>query len=343
MPSAFRQRLRISGRNQRVERDRRPEDARMRVLVVTNMYPSVEEPWLGCFVKEQIEDLRALGFEMHVLHFDGRRDWRNYIRAARDVRSLSDRDGIDLVHAHYGLTGATALVQRTLPVITTFHGSDFTGAVPWQANVSRVVARLCTPIFVSEEATRRLRIPTAAVIPAGVDTQLFVPHDRAWARAALGWAEGGPYVLLAGARGSPLKRADLFDAAMREARRTVPKLRPVSLEGFGRADVALVMNAVDVTVMTSDWEGSPVAIKESLACMTPVVSVPVGDVPQVIAGLPGCAIVPRDPYLIANAVLQALDADRRQELRERAESFSRKQVAERVAAVYRDVAGARRA
>jgi teichuronic acid biosynthesis glycosyltransferase TuaC len=314
----------------------------MRILILTNMYPSAREPWFGCFVKEQVDDLRALGFAIRVLHFDGRRDWRNYVRAAHDVRSLSDRDVFDLVHAHYGLTGAVALAQRVVPVITTFHGSDFTGAVPWQARLSWVVARLCTPIFVSEEGTQRLRIPTADVIPAGVDMDLFVPHDRVQARTALGWAEDAQYALLAGARRSALKRADLFDEAIRHARRACPNLQAVSLEGFSRSDVALVMNAVDVTVMTSDSEGSPVAIKESLACMTPVVSVSVGDVPQVLDGLPGCAVVPRDPHLIGRAVLNALDAERRQELRQRAERFSRKQVAARIAAVYRDVAGGRR-
>jgi glycosyltransferase involved in cell wall biosynthesis len=315
----------------------------MKVLILTNMFPTAEEPWFGSFVKDQVEDLRSLGLEIHVVHFDGRRDWRNYIRAARTMRSRSDFDEIDLVHAHYGLTGAVALVQRKVPVITTFHGSDFTGAVPWQAGVSWVVARLSVPVFVSVEGARRLRIPEAAIIPAGVDMQLFVPEDRVQARAKLRWVKDGRYALLAGARRSPIKRADLFDEAVREVRRVVPDVIPVSLEGFSRADVALVMNAVDVTVMTSDWEGSPVAIKESLACMTPVVSVRVGDVPMVIDGLPGCAIVPREPRLIAKAVLQAFEADRREELRDRARRFSRKEMAERLAALYGEIIGGRRA
>ena len=128
-----------------------------------------------------------------------------------------------------------------------------------------------------------------AVIPAGVDTELFVPRERADARRALGWAPDRRYVLFPGSRRDPGKRADLFDAVLREARRTAPDLEGVSLEGFSRREVALVMNAVDVTLMTSDREGSPVTIKESLACMTPVVSVAVGDVAELIAGLPGCA------------------------------------------------------
>jgi glycosyltransferase involved in cell wall biosynthesis len=99
------------------------------------------------------------------------------------------------------------------------------------------------------------------------------------------------------------------------------------------------MNAIDVTLMTSDREGSPVAIKESLACMTPVVSVPVGDVPELIAQLPGCAIVPREPAELAKAVLAALEAGRHVELRQRAEQFSRGRVAERISVLYDAVAG----
>lgn len=30
----------------------------------------------------------------------------------------------DLIHAHYGLSGLLANLQRKVPVVTTFHGSD---------------------------------------------------------------------------------------------------------------------------------------------------------------------------------------------------------------------------
>ena len=310
------------------------QPASLRVLLVTNMYPTEDEPWFGCFIRDQAEDLNALGLDVRVLSFDGRRDRLNYLRAARKVRELVGRERFDVVHAHYGLTGAVATLQRKAPLVTTFHGSDYNGWSPWQRYVSWFVARRSTPIVMSDEGRSALGRPSAAVIPCGVDTELFTPLDRRAARRKLEWQEDGHYVLFPGSRANRRKRADLFDATVAEARKEVPLLRDVALEGLSREHVALAMAAADVTVMTSDAEGSPVAVRESLSCMTPVVSVEVGDVLEVVANLRGCSIHPRDPRALARGVLDAIAAGKHSELRERAERFSRRVVAERVAAVY---------
>jgi len=304
----------------------------VKILTVTNMYPTPSEPWFGSFVKDQIEALRRLGVSVDVFHFDGRRDWRAYGTAARAVRRLVAQGDFDLIHAHYGLTGAVALCQRSVPVVTTFHGSD-SAPVAWQRRVSWVVARRSTPIFVAAENARRLGLPDALVLPVGVDTALFQPTDRAGARAALGWEQGPTYVLLPGARSNPIKRADLFDRVVDLVGRRLPDVQGVSLDGYSRQDVANVMNAVDVVLLTSDWEGSPVAVKEALACTTPVVSVPVGDVPALLAGLPGCLIAPRDPRMLADAVVAARTV-RDPALRSRALEFSYERVATQILEVY---------
>jgi teichuronic acid biosynthesis glycosyltransferase TuaC len=308
----------------------------MRVLVVTNMYPTDAEPSFGSFVKDQIKALRRLDVCVRVLAFDGRRDWRAYATAARAVRRLVSQADFDLVHAHYGLTGAAALGQRKVPTVVTFHGSD-TGYVRWQAWVSRVVARLVTPVFVSRDGARRLGCPDAAVIPAGVDAKHFRPRPAAEARGMLGWPERGRYVLLPGSRANPVKGSRLFDSVVGEVRRRVPDVTPISFEGFTRDEAVNVMNAVDVTLMTSDFEGSPVSIKESLACMTPVVSVPVGDLPELLAGLPGCAVAPRDSVALADAVLTAFGCGRDPTLRRRAETYSLERVAARILELYSSV------
>jgi glycosyltransferase involved in cell wall biosynthesis len=318
-------------------------DHRIRVVVLTNMYPTANEPHFGCFVKDQVDDLRRLGVDVSVLAFDGRARKHRYLTTASRLRQALRHGRCDLVHAHYGLSGMVASLQLATPVVTTFHGSD--ASVPWQRNVSRLVARRTQPIAVAPVIAANLRVPDAPVIPCAVDLDLFRPLDRAAARRALGWPVGGPCVLFPGDRRDRSKvtnkRVDVFDALIDRLRRSGVGAVPASLDGLSREQVALAMNAADVVVVTSMSEGAPVVVKESLACQTPVVSVAVGDVSTVIAGLPGCAIVRRDPEALARAVGRALRVPRDPRLREAMHGYGREPIAERVLQVYRRLVAVR--
>jgi hypothetical protein len=306
----------------------------MKILTLTNMYPTPAEPWFGCFVRDQVEDLRALGADVTVLSFDGRRSRAAYaVGLARTRRAA--RRGYNLIHAHYGLTGAVALGQRRLPVATTFWGSD--GNIPWQALVSRAVARRTAAVCVTPALAEKLGVPDATIVPGGVDLVRFGPRDRREARTTLGWAPELPYALFPSRRTNAVKRFDLFEAAVDEARRQLPALQTATLDGLDRDGVATAMAAADVTVLTSDSEGSPVTVKESLASETPVVSVAVGDVPAVLAGLPGCAICERDPSLLGRAIASAIETPSTGALRDRAESYGRERAAARLLDLFQTV------
>jgi glycosyltransferase involved in cell wall biosynthesis len=301
------------------------------------MYPTAAEPEFGCFVKDQVDDLRALGVVVDVLSFDGRARRSRYLGAAPQLRLRMRGRRYDIVHAHYGLTGAVAALQLRAPVVTTFHGSD--AWIPWQRAVSRAVARRTQPIAVAPVIAASLGVRDAPVIPCAVDLDRFVPVDRAAARRSLAWPTDRPCVLLPAARRDATKvfrkQVHLFDAAVDRLHAEGGPVFAAALDGLSREQVALAMGAADVAVMTSLWEGAPVGVKEALACQTPVVSVTVGDVPEVIAGLPGCAVVPRDPGALAAAMKTALNAGRSTRLRESMEVYGRRQIAERVIGVYR--------
>jgi glycosyltransferase involved in cell wall biosynthesis len=312
-------------------------DPGIRVLVLTNMYPTETEPHFGCFVKDQVDDLRRLGVDLSVLAFDGRSRKRRYLAAVPQLREALRRDCSDIVHAHYGLSGAIAALQLAAPVVTTFHGSD--AAISWQRRLSRLVAKVTQPIAVAPIVSANLGIPDAPVIPCAVDLDAFAPIDRVEARRALGWPAAGPCVLFPAARNDRKKvsnkRVDVFDAVIERLRRREPGVAAASLDDLSRKQVALAMNAADVTVVTSMWEGAPVVVKESLACQTPVVSVAVGDVSEVVAGLPGCAVVQRDPDALVNAVGTALRSERHPQLRDAMQVYRRQSIARRVLHVYR--------
>ena len=101
----------------------------MRVLVVTSMYPTPSRPSLGGFVRDQVEALREIdGLEIELFAFEPG-GWRRFARAGRDLRRAHGGDTFDLVHAHYGLTGFTALSlgRRVQPRERESNSSYFAG------------------------------------------------------------------------------------------------------------------------------------------------------------------------------------------------------------------------
>jgi glycosyltransferase involved in cell wall biosynthesis len=50
------------------------------------------------------------------------------------------------------------------------------------------------------------------------------------------------------------------------------------------------MNACNLHLMTSDFEGSPNSVKECLCCNVPVVCTPVGNVPEMMGDIQGCYV-----------------------------------------------------
>ncbi len=73
-----------------------------------------------------------------------------------------------------------------------------------------------------------------------------------------------------------------------------------------REDAMEILRAMDASVLTSDTEGSPNAVLESLAVGTPIVSVDVGDVRRMIGSGGGIVSSDRDPEKLANYLLTIL-------------------------------------
>jgi glycosyltransferase involved in cell wall biosynthesis len=81
-----------------------------------------------------------------------------------------------------------------------------------------------------------------------------------------------------------------------------------------RADVADILNASDMFVLSSRWEGNPMSVMEAMASGLPVVSTAVGGVPELVRdGETGLLVPSEDAGALAQAI-QALvdDSARRQ-------------------------------
>lgn len=271
----------------------------MKVLIVANNKPGHFSP----FVMEQVEALKKLGVEFDFYGVDGK-GASGYLANLIPLKKKIHEFHPDLLHAHYGHSGLLANLQRTVPVVTTYHGSDV-HTKGLNLSISKVTARYSAyNIFVSPWLLELSGYhgENKSVIPCGVSTTTFFPMERAEARKQLGWDANENYVLFAGAFDNEVKNSTLAKAAIS----LVPNTKLVELRGYSREQVNLLANAANCLLMTSHREGSPVVIKEALACGTPIVSVDVGDVKEVLADVDGCFISTYDAKNIATHIKQAL-------------------------------------
>lgn len=255
----------------------------MRILVVASFNKGRFAP----FILEQVEALLKLGCEFDWFGLQGK-GLRGYLKNLPALKKKIESFRPDVIHAHYGLSGLFANLQRKSPVVTTYHGSDINDkkVLPF----SRVAMKLSAwNVFVSRK-TLEIAKPKRNydLLPCGIDFSDLQSTSRFEARKKMGLKDNKKYVLFAGAFDNQVKNAPL-------AKKVVGQLQDESVEllelkGYSRNEVTLLMCAADAFLMTSFSEGSPQVVKEAMACGCPIVSVDVGDVRERTDGVDGCFI-----------------------------------------------------
>jgi len=187
----------------------------------------------------------------------------------------------------------------------------------------------------------RLRLASAEIIPNGVDFNAFRPIDRNEARRALGLDQQKKYVLFPYDPTEQRKRYDLIQMAVAKAQTSDPAIEILHARGVPRERMPLYMNAADVLVLASVFEGSPNAVKEAMAVNLPVVAVDVGDVRELIGHTEGCYIVLREAEPMAEKIVEVCGRPERTRGREDIARLSIENVARQVVKVYARVTGQR--
>jgi glycosyltransferase involved in cell wall biosynthesis len=272
----------------------------MRILVVASHNQGDFAP----FIIEQAQALEAVGCIIDFFGVEGK-GIKGYLNNLSALKRKIMVFQPDVVHAHYGLSGLLACMQRKVPVVVTFHGSDIND--PRVLRFSKRAMRLSAwNVFVSRK-TLEIAHPKRnyTLLPCGVNMNGSQQTDREEARELLGLSVDKPYVLFAGAFDVEVKNAPL-------AKETVALLNDSTIEllelkGYSRKEVTLLMCAADAFLMTSFTEGSPQVIKEALACGCPIVSVDVGDVKERVDGVEGCYVsTTREPLELAGLLQKAM-------------------------------------
>lgn len=304
----------------------------MRVLIVTNMWPSAERPELGSFVRDQLEALRALEdpeLELECFAFAP----GGYAAAARELRRQYGKQRFDVVHAHFGLTAWPSFVVPAEVRGLTLHGTDL------RHRRSRLITHAALPFIdllgaASPDLARD--VPgyprrVVEILPCGVAADRFRPLDRQQARAALGLEADGRYLLFPA---DPARAEKRFDRAQAIATRCNSEL--LTLGGVEPQQVPLWINAANAVVVPSEREGFGLAVLEALACEVPLVCAPTGIHEAATRGIDGAECLDYNEQAWSELVEVSLsEADRRLVSRARAEQFSATRMAARLLAAWR--------
>ena len=264
------------------------------------------------------------------------------LRAGAGLLDVVRRYRPDIIHTHHskaGLLGRSVALLAGIPRVHTFHGHVFEGYFGGPVSTAivtaeRVMARASTrlivlsPLQLEDLLGRGIgRRDQFEVVPLGLDLHRFQLGDRAGARARLGLPADALIVVTVG-RIVPIKRIDrlLRAFAMLHARRPDSRLYVIGdgaereaaaaqagAAGVGgavtfcgwRSDVPDWYAAADFVALSSDSEGTPLAIIEAAAAGRPAVATAVGGVADVVIdGVTGLLAPVQDEAAFAAAFLR---------------------------------------
>ena len=258
------------------------------------------------FVREQANALIKLGITIDFFYIIGK-GFIGYLANLKKLKQKINDYKPDLIHAHFGLSGLLANIQRKIPVITTYHGCDINKFTLRSLSMPSLLLSTAN-IFVSEKQfgkVKRMPIKNSYTIPCGVDETEFYPIEKGLARKEMNLNPSVEYILFSSAFDIPVKNVALAQKAVKQLN---GRVQLIELKGYNQKEVNLLMNACDAGLLTSLREGSPMFIKELLATNTPFVSTDVGDVSERIKGVSNCFIAKSNPEDIAAKLRLALKA-----------------------------------
>lgn len=287
------------------------------------------------------------------------------LRVLRALRLAIDHGGIDLVHAHLGLSEVMAAMAtpRRVPIVASRRGRN--GGFESNRALKlvegfghrRAEVLICNARYWAELAERLDRwTPPTRVIHNGIDLDAYalapMPSDEE------------PHVAVV-ANLHPYKRHDVFLRAFRLLLEDVPEARAtLAGDGVERTRLQRLANELGLAphvtfagqvsdprplvarshlvALTSDHEGFPNALLEAMALGRPVVSTNVGGVAELVRDGEDGFLTSNDPAELA-ARMGALLADpalrdrMARSARERAGQFPWERVVRETEDVYREV------
>lgn len=266
----------------------------MKVLHVTVNYPTKNYPVFGIFVKEQIESLRREGVDCDIFFSNGKEEGglKRHKAAVGELRKLLKKNNYDVIHCHHSISAFILLLsgkafgQKCIVSYQNDPTREFGGMKLFHVFYcvfNRIIIKNTTPLLDKKKVV---------YLPNGTNQDFFKPMDKEACRMELGWDMDKHYILYMDSnKGTRTqKRHDRYEAVLELLKQKYNNIVSIELSNTPRERIPIYMNACDLHLMTSDFEGSPNSVKECLCCNTPVVSTDVGNVREMIGDIAGCYV-----------------------------------------------------
>lgn len=276
----------------------------MRVLHITTNYPTTDFPIFGIFVKEQVESLQKLGIDCDVFYCDGKgRGFWQYITYVPKLFMKIMAGKYDIIHCHHTLSAIILSMTGLFPFKKVVLSYQNDPEREWGKIVFCMMHLFCSKIIIKNKSSY-LKYRKTVYLPNGCNEDFFRPLDKKECRMALGWDLKKKYfVFMDSNKGvRTQKRKDRFDTAVEILISRGFDVEPIVLRNTPREQMPIILNACDLHMLSSDFEGSPNSVKECMCCNVAVVSTDVGNVREMIGDIPGNAVVKElSPEALADA------------------------------------------
>lgn len=288
------------------------------------------------FIYDQIETIKKIDSSIEFGYFFVKgKGVKGYLQNLKLLRCEIKKGNYDFIHAHSGDSVLLASLQRIIPVIGTFHGSDLNKKKNrFLSNFANILSK--RSVVVSPKLYEKLWFNKQAhTIPCGVNFDLFYPEDQKKVRNRLDIPLDKTIVLFSSSFANPVKNFNLADKAIKFLNRK--NLIVMELKGYERYQIRDLMNAADISLMTSFSEGSPQFIKEAMACNIPIVSTDVGDVKDNIKNTHGCFISSFEIEDVADKIEKAILFNKRTNGRENISFLDNSIISKKIIDLYKSV------
>lgn len=317
--------------------DRVTRETPLKLLVVSNMWPSAEKPYAGIFVKNQVSyfekshfvDVSVAKLERTFTSKLG--SLRKYLGFIFSFFKNNFLKKYDVLHVHYFFPTIIVgtfyrLLHPSCILVVTFHGSDVTHFMqnPLLNRIGRLLLKsvstvICVSDDLGEKVEEALGRPCDVILSAGVDQEVFRRRNDVSSKWDLLFV--GSFIqrkgldLLVEALNQiddlSLSLCFVGSGSLRNEIDSIANSHTVEvIENVNQARLCEIYNASRFHVLPSRYEPFGLVVTEAMFCGVPVIGSSVGGIPEQIEhDVNGWLVEPDSVDSLVAAIRTAMNLD----------------------------------